>query len=70
MFGLGISELLVVLLLVMLIFGAGKLPEVGTALGRAIRGFKKGMHESDTLDLPQTIPEEGPRNREGPAQDT
>jgi len=47
MFGIGMPELIVILLIVLIIFGAGKLPEIGTGLGRAIRGFKKGMSESD-----------------------
>lgn len=38
---IGMSELLVILVLVMIIFGAGKLPEIGAGLGKAIRGFKK-----------------------------
>jgi len=38
---IGMSELLVVLVIVMVIFGAGKLPEIGAGLGKAIRNFKK-----------------------------
>lgn len=38
---IGMSELLVILVLVLIIFGAGKLPEIGVGLGRAIRNFKK-----------------------------
>lgn len=38
---IGMSELLVILVLVLIIFGAGKLPEIGAGLGRAIRNFKK-----------------------------
>ena len=41
--GLGVPELLVVLVLVLIVFGAGKLPTVGGSLGEAIRNFKKGM---------------------------
>ena len=48
MFGIGMPELIVILLIVLIIFGAGKLPEIGTGLGRAIRGFKKGMSEPDS----------------------
>jgi len=48
MFGIGMPELIIILLIVLIIFGAGKLPEIGTGLGRAIRGFKKGMSESET----------------------
>ena len=38
---IGMSELLVILVLVLIIFGAGKLPEIGAGLGKAIRNFKK-----------------------------
>ena len=51
MFGLGLPELLVVLLIALVVFGAGKLPEIGTGLGRALRGFKKGMAEPDAIDV-------------------
>lgn len=45
MFGLGTQELLIILVLVMVIFGAGKIPQVGEALGKGIRNFKKGVNE-------------------------
>ncbi len=45
MFGLGTSEMLIILVLVLIVFGAGKLPQVGAALGGGLRNFKKGMHE-------------------------
>lgn len=47
MFGLGTQELLIILVLVLVIFGAGKLPQIGGALGKGIRNFKKGMDDSD-----------------------
>ena len=43
MFGLGTQELLIILVLVMIVFGAGKLPQVGGALGKGLRNFKKGV---------------------------
>jgi len=46
MFGLGTQELLIILVLVMIIFGAGKLPQVGGALGKGLRNFKKGVNEA------------------------
>jgi sec-independent protein translocase protein TatA len=49
MFGLGMPELLVILVLVLLIFGASRLPEIGTGLGKAIRGFKKGVQDPTDL---------------------
>lgn len=51
MFGLGTQELLIIMVLVLIVFGAGKLPQVGGALGKGIRNFKKGVNEDDELDL-------------------
>jgi sec-independent protein translocase protein TatA len=47
MFGLGAPELIIILVIVVLIFGAGKLPEVGGAIGKAIKGFKKSVAEPE-----------------------
>jgi sec-independent protein translocase protein TatA len=49
-FGIGIQELLVILLICLLIFGAAKLPEIGRALGRTIREFKKSLKEGSLED--------------------
>jgi len=43
MFGLGIQELLVILVIALVIFGPSKLPQIGSGLGKAIRDFKKGV---------------------------
>jgi sec-independent protein translocase protein TatA len=48
MFGLGHWELLVILIIVMIIFGAGKLPQIGAGLGQSIRNFKKGVAGGET----------------------
>lgn len=48
MFGLGHWELLIILVIVMIIFGAGKLPEIGAGIGKGIRNFKKGAADVDT----------------------
>jgi sec-independent protein translocase protein TatA len=45
MFGLGTSELVIILLLVLVVFGAGKLSSIGGALGKGIRNFKDGIGE-------------------------
>jgi len=52
MFGIGMPELLLILLICLLVFGAAKLPEIGRAVGKTISEFKKGMKEigSDTKD--------------------
>jgi len=47
MFGLGTSELIIILILVLIIFGAGKLPQVGKSLGQGLRNFKDGMKDAE-----------------------
>ncbi|MBU3958247.1 MAG: twin-arginine translocase TatA/TatE family subunit [Candidatus Omnitrophica bacterium] len=44
-FGIGLPELLIILLICLLVFGAAKLPEIGRALGKTIKEFKKSMKE-------------------------
>lgn len=51
MFGIGITELLVILLVCLLLFGANRLPEIGRSLGEGIREFKKSLREAQ--DEPQ-----------------
>ncbi len=51
MFGIGMQELLLILLVVVLIFGANKLPEIGAGLGKAIRNFKRAGTEPDEIDI-------------------
>ena len=52
MFGsLGMPELIVILVIALIFFGPGKLPEVGGMIGKAIRGFKKAMEEPDKKPL-------------------
>lgn len=46
MFGLGMPELLIVLVIVVVIFGASRLPQLGEGLGKAIKSFKKGISET------------------------
>jgi len=45
LFGLGFWELVIILMIIVIIFGVGKLPQLGEGLGKAIRGFKKGLDE-------------------------
>ncbi|MEA3489159.1 MAG: twin-arginine translocase TatA/TatE family subunit [Candidatus Omnitrophota bacterium] len=45
MFGLGLPEILLILVIALLIFGAAKLPEIGRALGKALSEFKKGTQD-------------------------
>ena len=52
MFGsFGWMELMLILIIVLIIFGAGKLPQLGEGLGKAIKGFKKSVHEADAIDI-------------------
>jgi sec-independent protein translocase protein TatA len=51
MFGLGIQELLIILVIVMLLFGASRLPELGSGVGKAIRGFKDSLAGKDAIDV-------------------
>jgi len=51
MFGsIGFTELILVLFIVLIIFGAGKLPQLGEGLGKAIKGFKKSVHEAEAIE--------------------
>ncbi len=47
MMGIGLPELMIILVIIMIVFGAGKLPEIGTAFGNTIKNFKKSMKESE-----------------------
>ena len=51
MFGLGFGELMIILLIVVVVFGAGKLGDVGGDLGRAIRNFRKAVNEPEAIDV-------------------
>jgi len=52
MFGIGMPELLVILVIILVIFGAGKLPQIGEGLGRGIRNFKKATtKEPEEIDV-------------------
>lgn len=51
MFGLGMPELIIILVIVLVLFGANRLPEVGKGIGSAIRNFKKATSEPDEIDV-------------------
>jgi len=50
---IGAPELLIILVIVVIVFGVGRLPEVGGALGRGIRDFKKGLQEGSQEEAPK-----------------
>ncbi len=65
MFGLGMPELIVILVIAVLIFGAGRISEIGGAIGKGIRGFKKSMNETDEIDAtPGTKDGPGPEKKQ------
>lgn len=47
MFGIGMPELIIILVIILIIFGAGKLPEIGAGIGKGIKNFKKATTEED-----------------------
>lgn len=63
MFGLGMGELLVVLVIVLVVFGAGRLPEVMGSLGKGVQSFKRGLKEPPEIDVTPTDPEAAPKNK-------
>lgn len=50
MFGLGFGELAIILVLVVLVFGGKRLPQLGSGLAKGIKNFKKGLNEEDSAD--------------------
>ncbi len=50
MFGLGPTELIIILLIVLVIFGAKKLPEIGSGLGKGITNFKKAVKDQESIE--------------------
>lgn len=61
MFGsFGWMELLLILFIVLIIFGAGKIPQLGEGLGKAIKGFKRSVNEPEPIDVSAAPPAQEP----------
>ncbi|MEY4512198.1 MAG: hypothetical protein RLZZ450_4320 [Pseudomonadota bacterium] len=50
----GMGELLIILVIVLLVFGANKLPQLGEGIGKAIKNFKRGVNHDDDIDVTPT----------------
>ncbi|MFT3921971.1 MAG: twin-arginine translocase TatA/TatE family subunit [Myxococcales bacterium] len=50
----GMGELLIILVIVLLVFGANKLPQLGDGIGKAIKNFKRGLNHDDDIDVTPT----------------
>jgi sec-independent protein translocase protein TatA len=61
-FGIGIPELLIILVIVIVIFGASRLPQIGEGLGRGIRNFRGALKEPPEIDV--TPPKDAPKGDE------
>lgn len=65
MFGIGMPELIIILIIILIIFGAGKLPEIGSGIGKGIKNFKKATNEPP--EEPEEI--EPPEEKQKKAED-
>jgi len=55
MFGIGVQELMIILVVGLVLFGPSKLPQLGSGLGKAIRDFKKGISGDELEDLSKEL---------------
>jgi sec-independent protein translocase protein TatA len=62
MFGLGVPELMVILVIALVIFGPSKLPQIGSGLGKAIRDFKKGVTGGEDDDANKEAKKDPPKD--------
>ncbi len=62
MFGLGVPELMVILVIALVIFGPSKLPQIGSGLGKAIRDFKKGVTGGDDDEANKETKKDQPKD--------
>jgi len=65
MFGLGTGELIIILVIVVILFGAARLPQIGKGIGEAIKNFKKASSEPNEIDVtPKDKPEDTKAGKE------
>ncbi len=64
MFGLGATELIIILVIVVILFGASRLPEIGKGIGEAIKNFKKSTSEKPEIDVTPEEKSEGTEDKE------
>lgn len=66
MFGLGAPELILILIIALIVFGPGKLPSIGHALGKSLREFKDAVNADEVQDVREKkVPEKGEKAKEG-----
>lgn len=70
MFSIGPNQILLILLIVLVIFGARKLPEIGSGLGRAIKNFRKATTEPDEIDISDSARKDEKVNAEKPKDES
>lgn len=62
--GIGMPELIVILVIILVIFGAGKLPEIGAGIGKGIRNFRKATSEPEQIDTPSNKDKPGEERKQ------
>lgn len=65
MFGLGVTELIIILVIILIMFGAGRVPELMGGLGEGIRNFRKAVKAPDEIDVTPPDEKEAESDREG-----
>jgi len=65
----GMGELLIILVIVLLVFGANKLPLLGEGIGKAIKNFKRGVNHDDDIDVTPSDRRVGPESTAGAPPD-
>ncbi len=61
--GLGTTELIIILVIILIIFGVGKLPEVGAGLGKGLKEFKKAQKDEKEIEAPAAPDEDSTENK-------